>query len=427
MKRFNLKFSLEKIQGFVLRITEHGKTNGSRVKVKNLKNPDFTQWNTKEQRFMGESEDVAYNNYMLAQIKAQYQHVIDTMNPYTASDVKDMACMEVEENNDEVDITMKDFLQKIITEMKGESNIMPSKNYQNYITLLHKLEEAYACPVPNRLHIVNMPVKDVTDAQFKQFGRYIVNVLKGKNYTNLMKVFKSTISRAKRDGFTDTILKYSYSKDTPRDLDKAIKQIMTGVDVLTKQQYKRFISFDLELLEHGNNLQVKLMELYRDFCVFMYETKMRPVDVLKLKATDIKKGKYIIYSVTKKKNCSKIKNCLVNTPATPEALRIIDKYKGISPQGYIFPFKMNERVWNLKDPVSFNKWYNKKQATLERINIFLRTKIAPELNATQLSLYTFRHTAFTHRIKEGVNIFQLAKEGGTSVAMLEKHYYNHLI
>ena len=98
----------------------------------------------------------------------------------------------------------------------------------------------------------------------------------------------------------------------------------------------------------------------------------------------------------------------------------------MSPQGYIFPFSMNNYEWDFDNAKSFAKWYIRKQKQLEDINKFLE-KIKPILKAKQLTNYTFRHSAFTHEIKAGKkNIMQIAKEGGTSVKMLEHHYFNHL-
>ena len=73
MANLNLSFSLEKNHGLVLRITERGKSNGSRVTVKNLLNPEFTTWDKKEQKFMGKGKEVAHNNLVLKKMMQSYR------------------------------------------------------------------------------------------------------------------------------------------------------------------------------------------------------------------------------------------------------------------------------------------------------------------------------------------------------------------
>lgn len=69
----------------------------------------------------------------------------------------------------------------------------------------------------------------------------------------------------------------------PKDTQKAAEKAIKGVDILTIKQYKKFVSMDLNAVPHGNKSQLKHMELYKDFCIFLYETKMRPCDLIKLK------------------------------------------------------------------------------------------------------------------------------------------------
>jgi hypothetical protein len=104
---------------------------------------------------------------------------------------------------------------------------------------------------------------------------------------------------------------------------------------------------------------------------------------------------------------------------------IIDKYKGQSSQGYIFPFAINESDLYNKD---FYKWNNKKDHVLVKINHFLK-KVAPFIGVSpnDLIVYTFRHTVLTHEIQDNKKSpMRIAKEAGTSVIMLEKHYYDYL-
>ena len=395
-------------------IREKGKNNGgSRVTVKGLINPDFHYWNKKEQRFNQATQDAMHNNNVLKEMRRQYQYFLDNGNPQTPAELKRMVntgrLIEAAKP-----LTFGEYLRKLIQEMKAESILMPSKNYQCYITLLHKLEK--------EKKILTVPVSEISDTHFMAFGSFILRELKGVNYVPLMKRFHAAFEKAKKAKLTSNMLEYKFIEDRPRDAQKAEEKARKGVDVLTEKQYKEFCNMDLTQIPCGNKSHVKYMELYRDFCILLYELKSRPCDILKLHSSNIE-GNVACYWATKKKN---YEEGFIRTPLTPKAKEIITKYKGQSSKGYIFPFALNEYEWNFKDAVSYNKWNNKKQYTLERINAFLK-KAAVVLGADKLTNYTFRHSTFTHKILKGENVMQLSKEGGTSVEMLEKHYFNHLV
>ena len=158
--------------------------------------------------------------------------------------------------------------------------------------------------------------------------------------------------------------------------------------------------------------------------------KMRPIDVVKAHHDEIRylddKDTYLIYYTAEKKKNYK-KNKQIKNRITDRAMRIIQKYKGKSPQGYIFPFAMNKYHWDFNDAVSWGKWYNRKQYTLENINSFLK-RTAPFIGAPKdgFTLYSLRHAVLTHEIMaKEKDPLTIAQEAGTSVNMIEKHYYNY--
>lgn len=417
MANLNLSFSLEKKHGLVLRITEQGQTNGSRVKVKNLVDPDFSVWNKKEQMFVGTGKTISQNNRVLLKMMQQYQVALKSDEFDSPAELKRF----VETGEKSVIekpkvMTLGDYLKSLIYDMKHEKNRMPSKNYQNYITLLHKLE--------SEGKIIKVAINAVDDSHFIAFGKYILLQLKGKNYLGLMKMFHTTLVKARRSKLTDKVLDYPYRKDAPNDIEKAWKKAKNGIDTITEEQLATFKEMDL--LSVVDKRDVGHAEMYRDFCVFLYEMKMRPCDVVKLHKNDIDyKTNTLCYWATKKKNYTKQELAIVRPLLSETAKALIKKYAGKSSKGYVFPLAMNEYDWNFRDDVSFNKWYNRNQAQLYTINQFLK-KVAKKLKIDKLTLYTFRHSAFTHGILKGANLMQLAKEGGTSIDMFQRHYFNHL-
>ena len=105
-------------------------------------------------------------------------------------------------------------------------------------------------------------------------------------------------------------------------------------------------------------------------------------------------------------------------PITPIVRSIIDKYKGISKFGYIFPIMDDEQEKNHS-----TKDYTYKKFR-EHLNIWLK-EIGKELGTDfDLYAYVFRHTAITVAINNGLPISYIANAAGTSVEMIQQHYYN---
>jgi integrase len=111
----------------------------------------------------------------------------------------------------------------------------------------------------------------------------------------------------------------------------------------------------------------------------------------------------------------------VKLPLNPNALAIIEKYSGQSKGGYLLPFPMNETHWDISTKDGNDKWRIASNTVLGNINAHLK-KVGTLVGVDGLTLYYFRRSVFSHVASTGVNSTLLAKHGGTSVRMLEKHY-----
>ena len=200
--------------------------------------------------------------------------IIDTCNPTSPAELKRMVETGILVNAC-VPLTLGAFLKQLIDGMKHEAIKKPSKNYQNYITLYHKLEA--------EKEIINVPLCDICNQHFKQFGKFILSLpmdLGKSNYIPLMKRFKSVIRKAYKEELTHNVLTYDYSEKAPT-IERKPRF------ALTESQYNKFVNLDLSVIAQSGVNREYFKELYRDFCIFLYEMKMRPVDVIRLHSDNV--------------------------------------------------------------------------------------------------------------------------------------------
>ncbi|MBD5415634.1 MAG: hypothetical protein HDR46_05010 [Bacteroides sp.] len=383
--------------------------------IDELKTANLEHWNSKAQRFEGRltSSDVA-NNDILDELAKLCDKLLSNPKITTPSEFIDVLKTGKEPN---AVTTFGGFLQSKIDEMRnGTNNRLPSRNYQIYINLLHKLEREG--------EIINVPLADIADKHFRQFANFILSLpaAEGRNnYNALCCRFKAVWRSAFENEENNNLLHFKYSDHAP--VTEAAPP-----HSLTLEQYRKFIELDLDTIPSSGVNQSFYKELYRDVCIWLYEVSTRPVDFIRAHSSQIvedRGAKCYRYVPEKKKNGKKGRVEYTTAPLSPTALAIIEKYKGQSSKGYIFPFSMNEYDWDFADAKSWNKWNNRKNRTEERIRVFLR-KVGEALGLDfPLIIYTFRHSALTHKVNKGENIAYIAKCAGTSIDTLEKHYYDH--
>lgn len=413
---------------FSLCVVINGTAKRSYREVVGLETPNLSAWNVKKQIFEEPTIVSIRNNKVLKEVMKHYASLVKTYNPQTPQELFEL---DIEPHpamipkvikrkpRTKKPMTFGEYVLKLIDEMRNSPLKRPSKNYQTNINLYHKLEKEG--------NIINVPLAQIDNKHFIAFGDWILTLTRkeGKyNYRRIMALFKSVHSKAYELELNNNTLRFKFNNKAPvQDKEKRIS--------LTKEEYDKFVNLDLKQIFLSGVKREFYKELYHDFCIFLYEMKMRPVDVIQLTTKNIinyKGRRCITYIPEKKKNY--IERAIVINGITPMAQSIIDKYQGQSTQGYIFPFSMNNYDWSAKstDALCWNRWQNKKQAALERINLFLK-KVAVVIGVEpkKLVIYTFRHTAFTHAVRKGDKpLLDIAKEGGTGVDMIEDFYYDYL-
>lgn len=414
-------------------------------RVEGLKNPNSSKWDSALQKFLSRSKDAAHNNLVIGEMLARYQQLLEEHEFSTGSELfawkgyVESGAPTQKASVKSPGITLGEWVKMIVEEIKNPTRLKPSSSYQAYLTLFHKLEAEGK--------LINTPIADINDDSFVQLINWVnqnnLKKSKGGNFIGLMKIFRATISRARKARLTTYSPDFPYMDYAPvvHKISEKASDLLAGggtVNSLTMEQMDKFRIMDLEKLRRSGEpvKNIFYYEIYRDFALLLYELKSRPMDVVKLHwdnlAYDSNTDCYTLaYIPAKKKNYGSgarhTKSALVVQYLSKEAVRIILKYRGKSKGGYVFPFPLNERRWDLDKPEDYHRYYYLSNHVCGSVNKLLH-KVGQVLKLPfQLTLYAFRRSAITHAIIENrMPLAMIAKVAGTSVAMIESHYANYL-
>lgn len=466
MAKLSLNF-VERSGRFCLCATIVGTTTRHYRVVHELKNADMTLWDKKAQKFQSRRKEDAKNNKILKEILETYQSILkerdfnsgkelfdfhkkslkkkkrskkpktvapkkEAVQPAKPVEIKQYASYDPNNN-----IILRDWLNHLIQQFKNPKRLKPSSSYQPYKTLLNKLEIEG--------DLINRPVSTLGDESYIQLINWVnkhpCKRGKGNNFIGVMKIFTAALNKARKARLTQYVPDYPYMDYAPMHTisDKAEDLLLKGGDIksLTEDQYQTFIEMDLSEIKPSLGSRTGCdKELYRDFCMLLYEMKSRPIDILRLHwdniAFDPHSGKYTCaYIPAKKKNygasSKHTSKALAIQYLSDKAVEIIMKYKDKSKGGYVFPFALNDRKWDFNIPGEYHYHYYKGNHICGRINNFLH-EIGKALKLPfTLTLYVFRRTAITQAIIDNkIPLAMIAKIAGTSLEMLEAHYTNHL-
>ena len=155
------------------------------------------------------------------------------------------------------------WLERTICELRNPVRLKPSSNWQVYVSLLHKLQAEAT--------IIDMRIKDVGDATFRRLIRWMGN---RPNFEGTMKVFSALLNRAHRSRLTRYKADFPYRNFQPKVQSAIASDILrSGGNVvsLTKGQWAAFLSLDMDSIRLCTGpCSVYQKELYRDFCILLY-------------------------------------------------------------------------------------------------------------------------------------------------------------
>lgn len=183
-------------------------------------------------------------------------------------------------------------------------------------------------------------------------------------------------------------------------------------DEFTPDEYRALHTFARRWIKDGlTALNVWYRNMTYNFVLIMANTGMRPSEAKNLRwrdvsvRTDKQKRKFVILNVRGK---GKFRQLV----AAHNVAEYLDRIRAISEA-------------KLEDDAVFSTWEGKPALGLYNgliETLLIDSGLLMSSSGKRRSTYCFRHTYATFRLTEGVDVYFLAKQMGTSVKMIEDHY-----
>ncbi len=363
-------------------------------------------WNAEKERFTSYAVSYAENNKVLEDFKAVYCKLVLEHPEYTARQIasafttsqrlKPKGSCESTVKSEESFIFLEKYLELVIEREK----IKPGCNFEVYEKLLSRCRKT----------IYGFSYLTFQEISYDKCLSIAHTFAKYRGYRGVSKTFRALLGKAAKDKEVNFSLNqignFRFADYNPHRDELGLKK----PDILNKSQLKAFLNMNiLNITPEYEDRQ--LVELYYDFCVFMFNSFLAPCDVIKLKYKHITKN-YTIVARRKKTHKP------VEIPISPAMEHIINKYRGQTKDGYIFPIMDDEKAAEHETKDYLFKKFR------QNLNVWLKP-VGKELGLSYgLYAYVFRHTAITVALDGGLPISYVAMAAGTSIEMIQEHYYN---
>lgn len=433
-KNFNVTFTSSapgRQKGvFYLSVYRIGDTSGRKVvRIDGLNDPSPDHWDKKTQRFVQATETAIANNKVLEELEQKCEEL--QARPDINTPAQFIAAVYASEEKPKTKVlTFGGFIEEVVNKQRKE----PTGNYQLMLTLLNNLKgenhrstkgkvKHFPKPELNGVPLIDTPLAEIGTAHFAAFADWVKEVKEGKNYRGLTNTFHHALKIAEEEGKNSQPIKFQHRKHAPKCVT-----VSTQADkALTQRQFDEIKALGGTIVNPDGHRNRSQQALYLDTALLQYYTLSRPADVLLFRWDMVEERpdgtKVLRYIPFKKRTYTNATAHTTNMPLCPEALAIMEKYKGQSAGGYILPFDMNATAWDITDKRSYDKWKLAETDTLGKVNAHLKKVGERVALPFELDLYAFRRSAITHELNKGTNIAQVARRAGTSVNMISKHYY----
>lgn len=388
-----------------LRLYQDGETKFVNVNKLLTGNLQKKHWNTKRKCLYPSAPDFERNSEALYNFKKKYEEAAEnwtgSLQGFALSLSKDK--IMIADKQKTIDFVVNTIVEKMKAQSVNPDGTL-SEGYSAYGKMVIRLKEY--CETVS-IDYEQLTLDDVTPRFVNKFLEYIVKKGTGR-CLYVSQTLHAVLNKASKYGWYDMkkVENCNWMKKTGRSARK--------YETLTEEQCRRFISMRVDELPPS-----RMGKLYHDFCVFIFYTCQSMCDALSLKYNDIQTINGQDYFVFKRRKIAtkQSTDCLV--PINSVMRGIMDRYKSVSRDGYIFPVRSKKRI-------AANKVNNGDiKHFCSRLNIWLK-KVSPLIGCPfMLHSYVFRHTGITHYISKGVSHVYVANLAGTSVKNIEQIYYNN--
>lgn len=211
------------------------------------------------------------------------------------------------------------------------------------------------------------------------------------------------------------IMKFAAEKNYIRENQVPKGKIQKGTsrrEEFTPQEYRHLHTFARKWIKEARSVQIKWHRtMTYNYVLIMANTGMRPTEAKNLRWCDVDVRKdrqerpFVVLSVHGK---GKERELVAANNVAAYFERIREISKATKPDDFVFSTPTGK----------FCKTIYKESIA----NLLTDSGLLMSATGSRRCSYCFRHTYATFRLMEGIDVYFLAKQMGTSVKMIEEHY-----
>lgn len=360
-------------------------------------------WNQKKQIFNPSCPYCDENNSILSKFLQRYREAAIEWKGTLWGFISSM------EDQEEIkDLTLSEFIHQIAERSKKNTHADGTikSTFEEYLKIDKRLQEF--CKAKH-IDYNQLYLKEITSSFVNNVLNWVESSRKGVGLRYISKGLHSIVMKADKEDYLDAddFKKCRWHKDSQLSSQK--------FNTLTDEQIKKFMDLDLCSITKS-----QYNELYRDFCLFILYTGQSACDAIALRNCDKQIIGGLSHFVFRRRKIAEKQIVPCAVPISKEMEAIIKKWQWRAADGYIFPVrsckKIRQQATNNGDIRHF----------IGNLNGWLK-KVGKALGCQfPLRSYTFRHTAITRYVSQGIPMAYLSNMMGTSIENIEKIYYNNL-
>jgi len=295
----------------------------------------------------------------------------------------------------------KDVAKIAINEMQKELDAgYGKKSFRDYIQAINN----YLIPFFGNSYVSNVDYKSLKKLdqwRIEKVGKLLKHSTLNNHNAALRRVFKVAIDR-----------NWIHTFQVPELKNKGTKSQRRAY--FTVNEYRQLYRYMRKWYKTGRTEKYQIMrELLRDYILILTNTGMRHgTETFNLKWKHIEEFEqngvlYLRFWVTGKTGEREL---IARHNVRRYLQRIKDRFESVNDEDYVFRLSNGERSKYLDGTFSI---------LMKEAGLLL------DRHDSVRTLYSLRHTYATFQILNGIDLHKLAKNMGTSIGMLEKHY-SHL-